>query len=251
MITLFGHLADELALRNYSILLSKIATHVDGWVEDLFRPGQVDGVILIGQSFEHEAIQAAHAQGVPLVAWGERLAAQRYPTVGSDNHLGGRLAAAHLIQTGRRRIAFLGDERLPEIGARYQGYRSALSAAALAYDAKLHVRTSFQSDSAYAAVKAALMKGAEPDGIVAASDVIALAAIRALAERSLRVPLDVSVVGYDDIALASFSHPALTTVRQDLGRGAELLVEKVIALSEGKPIEPTELMPELVVRESA
>ena len=251
MMTMLALLADELTSRGYSMLLSKIAKHQEGWIEDLRNGGQADGVILIGQSFEHEAINRAAKGGLAIVAWGEQLADQAYPSVGSDNRLGGLLATRHLLEHGRRQIAFLGDERLPEITPRFAGYRSALAEQGLTPDRALLVRTEFELDDAYRAVKAMLAKGARPDGIFAVSDVIAVGAIRALADASLRVPQDVSVIGFDDIALAAYSHPSLTTIRQDLALGARLLVDKLIARSNNLPVDTTVIAPQLIVRESA
>jgi len=251
MMTMLALLADELTSRGYSMLLSKVARHEDGWIEDLLNGGQADGVILIGQSFEHEAINRAAKSGLAVVAWGEQLADQAYPSVGSDNRLGGLLATRHLLEHGRSRIAFLGDERLPEIAPRFEGYRGALAEQGLTPDRSLLVRTEFELDDAYRAVKAMLAKGARPDGLFAVSDVIAVGAIRALADAGLRVPQDVSVIGFDDIALAAYSHPSLTTVRQDLALGARLLVDKLIARCANLPVETTVIAPQLIVRESA
>ena len=251
MMLMLAHLADELTERGYSMLLSRIPTHDEGWIEHLVRPGRADGVVLVGQSLEHESINRAAHAGVPLVVWGAKMANQPYVSVGSDNRLGGLQAGRHLAALGCRRIAFLGDERLPEIGARFEGYREALQEHGLAADPRLHVRTHFIAETAYDAVKAMLAKGAEPDGIFAASDVIAISAVRALAEAGRRVPLDVSVVGYDDIPLARHTHPTLTTVRQDIQLGARLLTEALLGMIEGHPGTSVEFTPELIVRGSA
>lgn len=251
MMTMLALLAEELTRRGYSMLLSKVPAHVDHWVEDLFHPGQTDGVILIGQSFEHAAIEAASVAEIPIVVWGARRADQSYVSVGTDNRLGGALATRHLVSTGRRCIAFLGDERLPEIAHRFQGYRGVVEESGLRFDPLLHARAPFSAALSYTTAKALLAKCPEIDGLVAASDVIAGSAIRALAESGRSVPRDVSVVGYDDIPLASLGHPSLTTVRQDLKRGAALLVEKLLSVIGGGPAEPVVLPPELIVRESA
>lgn len=251
LMTLLALIAEELAERGYSMLLSKVARQRDGWIDSLPHGGQADGVILIGQSLEHETIDAAARRGLTLVAWGEQIPGQAYPSVGCDNRLGGELATRHLVEHGRRRIAFLGDERTPEVGSRHQGYRAVLAEHGLEASRVLHARSGFGLDAASRSVKAMLAKGARPDGIVAASDVIALGAIRALSEASLRVPQDVSVTGFDDISLAAYSHPSLTTIRQDLPQGARLLVDKILALSAGANVASTVIPPQLVVRESA
>ena len=248
---MLAHLADALGDRGCNMLLAKIAAHQDGWVRRLQQPGRSDGVILIGQSSEHAAINEAARIGIPLAAWGTRLPAQRYPVVGSDNRLGGRIGTDHLIRHGRRRIAFLGDERLPEVAHRHEGYRQALREAGLKAHPELQVRSPFASTDAWASVRAMLDADAELDGVMAASDVIAISAIRALSESGLRVPQDVSVVGFDDILLAEHAHPPLTTVRQELAQGAVALVDTVIAAIRGEQPESTILTPTLIVRDSA
>lgn len=251
MMTMLAHLADALGDRGYNMLLAKIAVHEDGWVRRLQQPGRSDGVILIGQSSEHAAINEAARTGIPLAAWGTQMPAQKYPVVGSDNRLGGVLGTEHMIRHGRRRIAFLGDERLPEVAHRHAGYRQALRAAGLRTHPELQVRTPFAAEDAYASVRAMIDRGAECDGVMAASDVIAISAIRALTESGLRVPQDVSVVGFDDILLAEHAHPPLTTVRQELARGAVALVDTVIAAIRGEQPASTVLPPTLIVRASA
>lgn len=251
MMTMLAHLADALGDRGYNMLLAKIAVHQDGWVRRLQQPGRSDGAILIGHGSGHAAIDEAASAGVPLAAWGPQLPAQRYPVVGSDNRLGGRIGTDHLIRRGRRRIAFLGDERLPEVAHRREGYRQALSEAGLEAHPELQVRSPLASADARASVRAMLDAGAELDGLIAASDVIAIGAIRALSESGLRVPQDVSVVGFDDILLAEHAHPPLTTVRQELAQGAIALVDTVIAVIRGEQPESTILTPTLIVRDSA
>lgn len=251
MMTMLAHLADTLADRGYNMLLAKIAVHRDGWVRRLQQPGRSDGVILIGQSIEHAAINDAARAGIPLVAWGARLPAQKYPVVGTDNRLGGRLATERLLAQGRRRIVFLGDERLPEIAHRHDGYRQALRDAGKKTPSELLVRTGFAGPDAEAHVRDLIAAGAAFDGIVAVSDVIAIGAIRALVEAGRRVPEDVAVVGFDDILLAEHAHPPLTTVRQDIARGAVALVDTVIAAIRGEAPASIVLPPTLVVRASA
>lgn len=250
LMSMLAHIADALAERGYSMLLSKVPVHEDDWIDRFLQPGRADGVILIGQSHEHSTINAAAKRGRPLVVWGAHLPDQAYACVGCDNSAGGALATRHLLAQGRRRIAFLGDERLPEIGLRHQGYVEALKAAGLKPEAALRIRTRFSADDAYAAIGKALAKGLQFDAVVAASDVIATSALRALAEAGRRVPEDVAVVGFDDVDLARYTLPPLTTVRQDIGRAARLLVEMILDGRCGCS-DSVQMAPELVVRASA
>jgi DNA-binding LacI/PurR family transcriptional regulator len=113
------------------------------------------------------------------------------------------------------------------------------------------VITPLTANGAHATIEARLAVGPAPDGIVAASDVIAMSALRALAERGLGVPGDVGVVGYDDVILAAHTTPPLTTIRQDLARGAMLLVDLLLRAIAGEAVESAVMEPTLVVRGSA
>jgi len=254
MMTMLALIAEELTARGYSMLLSRVDQHRDGWIERLVRSRHADGIILLGQSYEHQSMDAAARNGWPMVVWGSRIAGQSYLSVGSDNRQGGELATRYLIDTCHRRIAFLGDDQLPEIAQRFAGFRAMLEAHGLPLDPRLHVRCAFLGEHGYQAMRALLKKTAPPDAIVAAADVIALGAIRALNDHGLRVPQDVALTGFDDLPLAKDSQPPLTTVQQDFSTGARCLVERLLAIIEGAPTDPAqslELPVQLVVRESA
>ncbi len=251
LMTMLALLAEELTGRGYSMLLSKLDRHQDGWVEQLARGNRSDGVIVLGQSSEHTALDQAARDGLPMAVWGSRIDGQSYISVGSDNFQGGALATEHLIASGRQRIAFLGDDQLPEVAPRFAGYRHALEQHGLEFDTRLHARSHFVSEDAYRLTRAMLKKTDPPDGLFAASDVIAVGAIRALVEAGHRVPQDISLVGFDDIPLAAYSQPPLTTVRQDLSLAARLLVDRLLALIAGEAVESVEMPVKLVVRESA
>ncbi len=251
MMTMLAHIADALTDSGYDMLLSKVSVHEEGWIERLFATRRPAAALLIGQSFEHASIERAAQAGLPVVAWGARLPRQSYPTVGSDNRQGGFLAADHLIGRGYRRIAFLGDRRTPEIAQRFDGFKRAHRRAGVAVDPRLLAGSPFDGASAFAAATTLVQGGANMDAIVAGSDVIAMSAMRALVAAGKDVPGDVGVVGFDDIDMAAFINPPLTTIRQDLALGAQLLVEKMLALLNGETVESVELPASLIVRESA
>lgn len=161
------------------------------------------------------------------------------------------MAAQHLIERGCRRIAFLGDPLAPEIGDRFDGFRAALTKAGLA-GAMLHQSVHLTAELAFPAIAdwlAALP--VPPDGIVAASDVIAMCALRALAERGLSVPDDVRVIGYDDLPFASQTNPPLSSVRQDIAAGADHLVRLLFRRIAGEDSASVVMDPLLVARQSS
>ena len=116
---------------------------------------------------------------------------------------------------------------------------------------QLEVPVRFGSDVAYHAIASLLSAGVEFDGVVACSDVIAMSAMRALAERDRRVPADVAIVGFDDIPLSAFTTPPLTTIRQDCHAGARLLVQGVMRAIRHEPVATVVIPTELVVRASS
>jgi DNA-binding LacI/PurR family transcriptional regulator len=249
--TMLAHLAEALTDAGYEMLLSKLSVHEDGWLERIRRAQRPEGIILIGQSREHAAIERAAQAGCPLVVWGAKLEDQSYPTIGTDNKGGGLLAARHLIGLGYRRIAFLGDNTLPEIAQRYAGYRAALDEAGIAHDSTLVRPSGFDPGHALEAVNELIASGVAFDAIMAASDMIAISAIRALNSVGRSVPGDVAVVGFDDIQLAAFSNPPLTTIRQDIAGGARQLVDNIARVIAGEPVGSVEMPGLLIERQSA
>jgi DNA-binding LacI/PurR family transcriptional regulator len=249
-IELLGRLADEITARDYNVLLTKVARPAPGWQDRLIQSQKADGLIVIGQSDQHEALNAVARTYLPLVVWGAHLPSQLYCSVGSDNIGGARLAVEHLVQKGRRRIAFLGVPSLPEVGLRYDGYRRALAAAGIAEDPALLAPAHFTVDTAYDTVRGLIDSKVPFDAIFAVSDVIAIAAIKALNAAGLRVPDDVAVVGFDDITIAAYVNPPLTSVRQDLARGAKVMIDLLFRRMEGENTPSATMPAELVVRKS-
>lgn len=248
--TMLGHLADALTDRNFDLLLSRVIPSDDGWLDSLLNSGRVDGAIVIGQSDQGAVLDAAAARHRGLVVWGAQVPGQAYVSVGSDNVRGGLIAGRHLIERGKRKLMFLGNPSPPEFGQRQQGFLQACADAGLA-DPVATLPIHLTSEAAYAAASAFLDQNPGIDGIFAASDVVAMSVLRALAERGLAVPGDVAVVGYDDIMLAAHTSPPLTTIRQDLEQGAKLLVDILFRQIEGEACRSVQLEPELIVRASS
>jgi DNA-binding LacI/PurR family transcriptional regulator len=208
---------------------------------------RANGVIFLGQSMLHDELNQLADTDARFVVWGAHIPGQKYRSIGSDNLLGGRRATLHLARLGRRRIVFIGGTD-PEAVQRRRGYQEALAESGIDPDPKLVCQVEFELESAEAAVTRLLRRGTAFDGIVAASDLIALGAIRALRRAGVGVPEDVSVVGYDDMLLSRLSTPSLSTIRQDNLRAGQLLVASVLDTS-GEDM-PSLLPTELIIRES-
>lgn len=247
-LSMLGALADALTARGFDMLLSRVAAGQIDCAAQPFDTGRVVGIILIGQWRQHEQLNALAARRVPLVVWGAQLPQQLYTTVVGDNVSGGMLATAHLLGQGRRRIAFFGDIALPEVAQRYRGYCNALAAHALPVDQQLCVSVPFVPEGGASAVHEMARRAVGYDAIFACSDLLAMTAMNTLRGYGREVPRDVAVVGYDDITLASYCHPALSTIRQPVHAAGEALVAALMALIDGRSIESTQLPTELIVR---
>jgi DNA-binding LacI/PurR family transcriptional regulator len=280
-VAMLGSITRAAKRAGYDLLVS-FQQMSDDWHKDYEDSHRADGIILLGygdwELYREKVVQLA-AQGTRFARWGsveatEGLAiggpapggpapgglaksgpAKGAPvdfgtTIGSDNRAGGRMAAEHLIGLGRRRIAFLGHatSHYPEFEARFHGVADALAAAGLAPPLQADAITTEEAGAT--ATHSLIAAGAGFDAIVAASDLIAIGAMRALADRDLKVPGDIAVTGFDDIPAAASTRPPLTTVVQDTQRAGQMLVDAVRAQLEGLPSPGAMLPTRLVVRRS-
>jgi DNA-binding LacI/PurR family transcriptional regulator len=250
-LAIVGSLADALTDRGHDMLLSRVdADHLDG-AAAAFDSGKVSGVIVIGQWRHHDQLNALAARAVPLVVWGAQLPQQLYCSVGGDNVEGGRLAARHLLALGRRRLVFLGDPELPEVGLRLQGFRQALQQAGLPSEAGVELPVPFEMMAARAALDALCTGGPAFDGVVACSDLLAMQAVQAVRACGRRVPEDVAVIGYDDMPLAAWGDPPLSSVHQPVSLAGEQIVDALQAQIRGERTHSRTLPVHLVLRASA
>ncbi len=249
-LSMLGSLADAVTDRGYDLLLSRVdADNLDAAAR-LFESGQALGIVLIGQWLHHDQLNEMAQRRVPMVVWGAQLPQQRYCTVGGDNVLGGRLAAQHLIARGRRRLLFVGDPRLPEVAQRHEGYLEALQAANVEVSNDLLLQVPFDVDIARGAFTQLLARKVAFDGVVACSDLLGITVIQVLRERGHRVPDEVAVVGYDDMPVALYCDPPLTSVHQPVQEAGAAMVDALLALSHGHATAPRVLPVALVERQS-
>ena len=253
-LAMLGSITRHCALRWLDLLIS-FQKMEDDWHARYQDSHRADGLILLGYgdyTLYETRLADLIGHGTHFVRWGAVGDDLGGATVGSDNFGAGRLAGEHLLALGRQRITFLGqaDEHCPEFAQRQQGLAAALEAAGLAFDPALQLDAINTEEAGHAATQALLAAGARFDAIFAASDLIAIGAMRALAEAGLAIPGDVAVVGFDDIPAASLTNPPLTTVMQDLRGAGELLVEALLARIEGRASPTPVLATRLMVRRS-
>ncbi|MDB5935764.1 MAG: LacI family transcriptional regulator [Massilia sp.] len=234
---LLGGITQELTTAGYSVVLTSKQ------LLDTAPVQGADGLILLGQGSHGEAVRTLQKANLPLVVWGAPEAGSSYIVVGSDNRKGGISVAERFLAQGRRKLVFLGDVDHAEVQERCAGFIDALGR-----DASVHIirPRAFTFEAGFDSMGALLKKKGAIDGVFAASDLLAMGAIRALTEHSLRVPEDVSVIGYDDTPGAASFVPPLTSVHQYLRDGGVLLARKILALIHGEAVA-SEMLPTMLV----
>lgn len=217
---------------------------------DTLRARRVDGIIVLTGRLSDAAL-AATARELPVVVTGRTLQAPGLASLDFDNFEGARLATHHLLALGHRRIAFIsGDLKHPDGQERLRGYRAALEAAGLPYEPGLVMPGNFTEASGLAAVER-LIDGGEPfTAIFAANDQMAFGAGLGLYRRRLRVPDDVSLVGYDDLLVSVYAIPPLTTVHHPVHELGQCAAQAMLELLAGRMPTLALPAPRLIVRES-
>jgi LacI family transcriptional regulator, repressor for deo operon, udp, cdd, tsx, nupC, and nupG len=225
----------------------------DDYLESLVER-RVAGVIVV--SGRHADVRADHtiydeivSRGIALVTVNGSMNGSGIPSVSTDDHAATATAYRHLHALGHDRIGLLiGPTCYTPVLRKLTGFEAAAAAAGVAVEPDLIVETIFTLDGGHAGALRLLDAGAT--GIVAASDLMALGAIRAARERSLVVPDDVSIVGYDDTELMRFTDPPLTTVHQPVTRVVEYAVDTLLAQIRNEPYDRDEcrIAGELIVR---
>jgi LacI family transcriptional regulator len=192
--------------------------------------------------------------GAPIVAIDPHTGQSELPTIDSDNLRGGQLATAHLLGLGHRRIAMLsGRPDLESSRLREQGYRQAMAAAGVPVSEDLVLVGGYDAQASAECTRTLLTSAQPPTAIFAANDVSAIAVIQAAVGLGLRVPADLSVVGFDNIPESALCAPPLTTVNQPIRQMGERSIQLLLRLMRGDHVEDTHLtlQTDLVVRQSA
>ncbi|CAA9225185.1 MAG: Transcriptional regulator, LacI family [uncultured Arthrobacter sp.] len=198
-----------------------------------------DGAVLVTtdlDSFLHAELQRLNLPAVVVDPAG--VPDLEVPTIGATNWTGAVTATEHLIQQNHRRIGFVaGRPGLWCSRARLDGYRAGLDAAGIIFDPALVIEGDFDYSSGFAAGTELLASAAPPTAIFAASDQMALGVYEAARQRGLRIPDDLSVVGFDDLPEAGWASPPLTTVRQPLSDMGSLAARTLVRLIRGEAVE--------------
>ncbi|SLJ87278.1 LacI family DNA-binding transcriptional regulator [Novosphingobium mathurense] len=253
-LSMLGSITRQCAHRGLDLLIS-FQKMEDDWHVRYQDSHRADGLILLGYgdyTLYESRLKQLVGQGTHFVRWGSVGEDNIGATVGSDNIGAGKLAGEHLLGLGRRQIAFLGqaDEHYPEFADRYRGLCLALEGAGIAPDPALRRNVISHEELGGKAMASVIESGLPFDAVFAASDLIAVGAMKALAAAGRSVPEDVAVMGFDDLPAASMTNPPLTTVMQDLRSAGELLVDTLVAQIEDGPLPPSQIGTRLIPRKS-
>ncbi|MBB5777730.1 LacI family DNA-binding transcriptional regulator [Nonomuraea jabiensis] len=239
-----------------SVVISVLHTHAGpgrDWLERL-AARRTDGVVIVASRLSTGIQAQLSARSLPFaVVDPEGEPAPGVVSVGATNWNGGLAATRHLLELGHRRIAMIsGPTDMLCSQARVDGYRAALETAGVPIEPELIRRGTFLVESGHDEGHALLSLDAPPTAIFAGSDLMAFGVFEAARQRGLRVPEDLSVVGFDDLPLSKSAWPPLTTVRQPLQEMAALATRTVLAMGRGEVPETkrVELATELIVRDS-
>jgi len=240
--------------QGFQVLLKSLEPDDNTGYVRLINENQVDGIILSGPRQDDTEIIRLHKEGFPIMLMGQ-LPEGGIPFVDIDAVDGAACAVQHLIDLGHRRIALITNATLEYTSAqqRHSGYLKALQESGIDPNDSYLIEGNYTPASGYEAMNKLLKNSAPPTAIFVASDVVALGAILAIKRKGLSIPEDIAVVGFDDIPLAEYYDPPLTTVRlpaYGLGWAAgERLVRLVN--SEGLDLEGVLLESELITRQSS
>lgn len=253
-LSMLGSITRATAQQGYDLLVSFQQLSSD-WHADYEDSNKADGIILLGygdyMDYAHK-LEKLLEQNTHFVIWGAEHNNKSVLSIGCDNHQGGLIATEHLVNQGRRSIAFLGDasSRSPEFRDRYLGHCEVLKNNGLKVDKRLQLEAISTESSGFDAAEQLLDKGIAFDAIFAASDLIAIGAMRALKKHGINVPEDVAIVGYDDIPVATFANPSLTTIKQNTQLAGEIIVDSLLKLIRGQEVSGMLIPTNLIVRQS-
>jgi len=214
---------------------------------------RVDGMIFVATGARSDSLQKLMELGLPAVVMDREFPEMEMDVVLSDNHQGGYLATQHLIALGHRRIGCIaGPSKITPSALRVAGYTQALQESGLTVNPDFIMHGDFHPESGYKVAGEMLAGPTPPTAIFACNDLMAIGVLRAVAETGQRVPEDIAVIGYDDIELASYATPPLTTIKQPtLEMGSATLKFLLSRIKEKRSTPQRMLLPvSLVVRGS-
>ncbi|WNF39053.1 LacI family DNA-binding transcriptional regulator [Bacillaceae bacterium IKA-2] len=244
----------EVTIANgYDLIACSSLGGSDSTAVKFLREKRVDGVIVLANNISDKIIKTSQREGFPIVLLDRLLEGDYLLNVLVDNEQGGYLATKYLLDQGHRKVSFIsGSSGSYDNKMRLEGYKRALKEQGVPYEAKWNTSGNFTRDGGYSATKTLIIQGDLPTAIFYANDEMAIGGMKAFKEKDIKVPTDISVIGFDDIQIAEYVTPALTTIRQpkyEMGTLASHILFQV--LDEKQLIKRNyQLSTEIIIRES-
>ena len=254
-LAMLGSITRACAKEGYDLLVSFQSASAD-WQADYEDSHRADGIILLGYGdyidFQPK-FNTLLEQNTKFVCWGASVDNRPDLTISCDNYGGGKLAAEHLLAHNRTDCAFIGDasDHSPEFFARFNGFKDELQQNGVPLNDRKIANAISTEESGYHATRSLIANNITFNALFVASDLIAIGAILALKEANINVPKDVAVIGFDNISIASYINPPLTTIEQNTTIAGQMLVENLLKLIRGEQVQSTLLPPRLIARGSS
>lgn len=214
---------------------------------------RVDGAIIISPNIKDQQVLDLTKNGLPLVVLDRKITEKNLCSVVIDNRKGANEAVNHLVSLGNRKIAFIsGPENSFDNQERLKGYIDTLKSNSIEFEDRYILKGDFTEESGYEVVKKYISENKDiPTAFFSSNDEMAVGAIKALQENSIRVPEDVAIVGFDDIVISSYINPKLTTVRRPMYELGSFSAHMLVTMLSGKSMNSSlVLSTELIIRES-
>ena len=252
VLQMIGAMTNSLNSNDYDLLFIQVSEDDLDWPGRYYMRSRVDGFIILCNGQNKLLMNQLLEINAPFVVFGTPFYKEKYGGVMSDNAYGAKLATNHLIKNGCKKIGFIGGpDYNQEVAERFAGYKSALKKNKLKIEPKLIKFGNYTSKSGADCTNELLNTGITFDAVFINSDVMAISALSVLEEKGFSVPENIQIIGFDDIALAAYSSPSLTTVRQDINKAGMLLVDYIIKRIKDNEIIHTVLPVKLIIRESS
>lgn len=235
----------------YNVIIKGVDTYKD---LNSFNHKTFDGIIIMSQSLQDNAfIYKATEKNIPLVVLNRQIEDNQIPNIVSDDYTGALAAVNHLISLGHRHIALIeGKEGFKATEKRKQGYLDALINQNIPINKDYMVKGNYDIESGYLAMKQLLGLRNYPSAVFCSNDDMAMGSMKAILEKGLQIPKDISVIGFDNNMASEFLSPALTTVKRDMTRISREGTEMLLKLIDKQPIEQKYLLLDttLIIRKS-
>ncbi|MGF7046903.1 LacI family transcriptional regulator [Paenibacillus sp. DS2015] len=218
------HSVQEVALANgYDLIACSSMGGRDSTAVKFLREQRVDGAIVLAYNIHDEVLIEASSQGFPIIVMDREISSDYLVNVLVDGEQGGYTATRYLIDHGHRTLAYIsGPANSYDNQLRYKGFLRAMAEAGLEEQSKWRLSGNFVREGGYSATKMLIMQGELPSAVFYGNDEMAVGGMKAFEESNIAVPSQVSIIGFDDIQLAEFQNPKLTTIRQPKSEAGSL-----------------------------